>query len=123
GGSGGGGLVLTGTATLSLTEPDGGPHDGWGIVAERDNPVRLIFRGDGTNRIDGTIYAASGTLDYGGNGPGGPVMDSLVVVGDLALGTSSAGDFGGQRAPFQSTYSQLNNTELTTNDIFLVPNG
>ncbi|MFI5073897.1 MAG: pilus assembly protein TadG-related protein [Actinomycetales bacterium] len=123
GGSGGGGLVLTGTATLSLTEPDGGPHDGWGIVAERDNPVRLIFRGDGTNDIDGTIYAASGTLDYGGNGPGGPPMDSLVVVGDLALGTSSAGDFGGQRAPFQSTYSQPNNTELTTNDIFLVPNG
>ncbi len=99
----GGGLLLTGKASLDFTAPSTGDTAGLALVSDRKNTATLGWRGNGSAASSGTIYARSGTLDYRGNGSGA-AMDSLVVVGDL--------QFSGAPSGFSLTYNDETNLDL-----------
>ncbi len=106
GGSGeaGGGVLMTGQASLTMSAPDApSATQGLAMVSDRNNNQTFGFRGNGTDPTSGTIYAAIGTFDYRGNG-NGPAIDSLVVVNDLT--------FSGNPAAFSSLYTKEKNQGL-----------
>lgn len=92
-GESGGDLLMTGSAALNHTAPKCvlpevvipgcASIKGLSIVADRNNAASFGWRGNGAVLpSSGTIYLASGTLDYRGNG-GLQAIDSLIVVRDL----------------------------------------
>lgn len=100
GGELGGNVVMAGNASLDITAPPPSAPDnvGLAIVADRFNTNTFSWRGNG-GAASGTIYAASGILDYRGNGGG--TLDALVVVKNMS--------FSGTNSNFTSTYSQAKN--------------
>jgi Flp pilus assembly protein TadG len=97
-----------GTSYLDITAPVAGqPNAGLAIVADRNlidpanNTPLLSFGGNGTAN-SGTIYAASGTLAYNGNGSLG--TNSLIVVNDIS--------FAGSPSAFVSSYTQDKNVTV-----------
>ncbi len=101
-GEAGAGLLMTGQASLTITAPTSGATQGISIMADRNNTQTFGFRGNG-GASSGTIYAASGTFDYRGNGTGA-ALDSLIVVNDLT--------FSGNNATLSSSYTQEKNAGL-----------
>jgi Flp pilus assembly protein TadG len=116
GGEVGGQLNFTGNGSLTITAPTTGPTAGHpevaglAIVADRNNTGVFDFKGNGANDSSGTIYAASGTLNYRGNGAG-RTLYALVVAKDLT--------FNGNPAQFNSTYAKGNNVLMPVSGLHL----
>lgn len=106
GGEDGGTMTYTGQATLSIHPPATGPTKGLSIVSDRNNTSDIELKGNGADSVIGTIYAASGTLGFRGNGAGS--MDSLVVVNDV--------DFRGNPSTMSLVYGETTNVELPPSD-------
>lgn len=109
-GESGGGLTFRGNATLDITAPTTGPNQGLSIVADRNYTATFSFGGNGAQTNSGTIYAASGTLAYNGNGASGS-LDSLIDVGDFS--------FAGNPSAFVSSYTQSVNVVITSSGMHL----
>lgn len=101
-GEAGGSMTFAGQATLSIHPPASGLTKGLSIVSDRWNNSELELRGNGGSTVSGTIYAASGSLGFRGNGTGS--MDSLVVVKDLT--------FKGNPSTMSLIYTANNNVSL-----------
>jgi len=105
----GGYLNFTGGGYLDITGPAvGQPNAGLAIVADRHNTATQTFGGNGAANT-GTIYAASGTLAYNGNGALG--TDSLIIVKDFS--------FAGSPSAFVSSYTQANNVIVPPSKLHL----
>ncbi|MGZ8757868.1 MAG: hypothetical protein ACXWXC_07955 [Aeromicrobium sp.] len=103
----GGELLMTGqNSALDIAAPTSGATKGIAILSDRNNKGTFSFRGGGGGATQtesvGTIYAASGTLDYRGNTQG-LALNSLVVVGDIS--------FSGNPSAFKVRYDEDMNTE------------
>jgi hypothetical protein len=108
-GESGGSLGFSGGGYLDITAPGAGQlHQGLAIVADRNNTATLAFGGNGAAN-SGTIYAASGTLAY--NGDGGLGTDSLIDVGDFS--------FAGNPSAFVSGYTQAANVTVPSAGLHL----
>jgi Flp pilus assembly protein TadG len=109
-GESGGGLTFRGNAYLNITAPTSGPNQGLSIVADRNYNATFSFGGNGAQANSGTIYAASGTLAYNGNGASGS-LNSLIDVGDFS--------FKGSPSAFVSSYTQSANVAIASSDMHL----
>lgn len=107
GGQSGGSMTYTGQATLSIHAPSTGPTKGLSIVSDRHNTADIELKGNGADSVTGTIYVASGTLGFRGNGTGAS-MDALVVANDV--------DFRGNPSTMSLTYGITSNVELSPGD-------
>ena len=104
------GLTFRGNAYLDITAPTTGPNQGLSIVADRNYNATFSFGGNGAQTNSGTIYAASGTLAYNGNGASGS-LNSLIDVGDF--------NFAGNPSAFVSSYTQSANVSLPSSGLHL----
>jgi Flp pilus assembly protein TadG len=109
-GESGGDLLFTGKGSLDITAPTTGPTQGLSIIADRNNTGTFDFRGNADQTNSGTIYAASGTLNYRGNGAGYG-LNSLVVVNDIS--------FNGKPSGFNSSYTQAANVSVPSSGLHL----
>jgi Flp pilus assembly protein TadG len=105
----GGSLSFSGNGYLNITAPVAPAlNPGLAIVADRHNTATLAYGGNGF-ASSGTIYAASGTLQYNGNG--GLGTDSLIVVNDFS--------FAGTNSAFLSSYTAANNVTVPPSNMHL----
>ena len=110
-GDSGGSLGFSGNGYLNITAPGAGqPNQGLAIVSDRNNKATLSFGGNGAQTNSGTIYAASGTLHYNGNGASGS-LNSLIDVGDF--------DFNGAPPALVSSYTQSANVSIPSSGLHL----
>ncbi len=93
-------ISITGSGTINLSAPTGGPYQGMAIFQARDAgdvPVRIT--GSGSFNLLGAIYAPSSPVQI--TGSGGAVIGSQVVCDTLSI--TGSGDFsvdwGGQAPP------------------------
>jgi hypothetical protein len=86
-GEDGGYLKQAGNGNLTFSAPLSGPTAGLALVADRKNTATFTYRGTDSQTSTGTIYLASGTLEFKGTGnaASSTQLNSLVVTGSIAF--------------------------------------
>ena len=77
-------MSITGNGLIDLQAPSYGAYDGLLVFSDRNNTSSLTLGGNGTTRIAGSIYAASGGMTLSGNGSN-TNLDAEIVVNRLTL--------------------------------------
>ena len=76
-------MDATGNGQISIQAPTTGPLQGLAFAFDRKSTATFKLAGLADSGMKGTIYMPSGTLLMSGNGCSN--VDSLIVVGDLAM--------------------------------------
>jgi Flp pilus assembly protein TadG len=103
-----GGLLYTGNAGMTLTAPtaddctgDACDYIGIALLAARDNTSTIEVRGNGSNAIEGLVYAIKATIQARG---GGSDPDETVVVGQIIANKVYGNGNGSFKVTYQETY-------------------
>lgn len=109
-GQNGGWLDAAGNGNIRITAPSSGPTQGLAIAYHRLNIRSLAISGGGSSYYSGTIYAASSTMRYDGNGCS-TANQSLIVVKNL--------EFNGNPACLKSNYAPNANVYVPADGLHL----
>lgn len=109
-GQDGGWLDAAGTGNIQIKAPTSGPTQGLAIAYDRLNIRPLEISGSGSSYYSGTIYAASSTMRYDGNGCS-TTIQSLIVVKNL--------EFNGSPACLRSHYAHEANVYVPADGLHL----
>lgn len=86
-GGSGGNIDVGGNGTINITSPTYGVYQGLTVFSDRNNTGLIKFFGSGTLNTTGSMYAASGPMQFGG---GGVIAVNSRIVGNAVTFSSAS---------------------------------